>query len=171
MPNIEKEALHRQSDSIVLGDGFITKGIHRFRQRFDRLLCKDQLHKAYGHNNNITSDKCSDNGKKEINATGGQLGQQHSLQHCQHQGIQHSQQLCLQHEPQHRQHLDQQFERHQELQHRRHLGLQHSRQQGLQIRSQLRRHQERHFEPQHAMHIERQLGCIFIHEIIYLPLA
>lgn len=171
MPNIAKEAIHRQSDSIVLGDGFITKGIHRFRQRFDRLLCKDLLHKVYSHHKNITSDKFSDNGNKEINATGGQLGQQRSLQLSHQQGKQHSQQLCLQHEPQHRQHQDQQFKRHLELQHSQHPGLQHSRQQGLQTESQHRRHQDRHFEQQHAKHIERQLGCIFIYEIIYLPLA
>lgn len=167
MPNIAKEAIHRQSGSIVLGDSFIIKGILQFRLRFDRLLCNELLHKAYSHNKNITSDKCNDNGKKEINGTGRQLGRQHSIQLSQQQGKLHGQQHCLQHESQHRQHQDQHFERHQELQHSQHHSLKH----GLQLESQHRLHQDRHFNPQHAKHKERQLGCNFIYEIIYQPLA
>lgn len=159
MPNIAKEAIHLRSDSIVLGDSFIIKGILQFRQRLDRLLGNDLLHKAYSHNKDITSDKFNDNGKKEIKATGRQQEQQRSLQLSQQQGKQHSQQHCMQYEWQHRQHQDQQFERHQGLQHNQHLGLQHSQQQGLQIESQHRLHQDRH------------LGYNFIHEIIYLPLV
>lgn len=155
MPNIAKEPLHRKADSMIFGERFIIKGHLQYRHRLDRFLSTDLIQKACSHNEDITSEKFSDNGKEEINTTGQQQAQQQSPHHSSQQE-QHSEQHLR---PQRRRQQGQHLEQHQDPQHRVQNG----------------RHSERHQESQHRRHqdkhSERHFGNIFFNEIIYLPLA
>ena len=76
---------------ILLDEKNYIKEILKYRQRLNRLLSIDLIHKAYRHNEDIATEKLNDNSKREIIAARQQQGRQLS----QHQGVQHS----LQHGP------------------------------------------------------------------------
>lgn len=168
---------------ILLDEKNYIKEILKYRQRLNRLLSIDLIHKAYRHNEDIATEKLNDNSKREIIAArqqqGRQLSQhqgvQHSLQHGPHLRVQQGRHQELQHRAQHRPQQGEHFEQHHGSQLRPHYNEQQDRQQDLQHERQQRLHQDQHFEPhhelQHAQQIIRQFECIYINEVIYLPLA
>jgi hypothetical protein len=154
MPNIGEESQQRQANSIF-DEKLIIKGLLQYSQRFDRFLNTDLNQMAYRLDRSIATDKLSDNGKKEIYTTGRHPWRHHSLQYRLHQS--------------------EHYKRHNGLQLRQHQSIQQSQTTSLQPEPQHRLHQSEHFERHHGLqraeHKDRQLGYIFINEIIYLPLA